>query len=116
MAGYKAWGYRERLTSDDVNEFLASQLVVRFLTTADRDASDLPLVEGAVSYVPSEGLQICTAYSEWAPVAGYLGNFATADRPAAATANTGRHYYDTTINKPVWSDGTTWKDATGTTV
>lgn len=119
--GYKAWGYLERLASADVNEFLASQLVFRFATTADRDA-DLPAEEGMLSYVPSEGLQIYSPDSEWVdvvPVAaatGYLGTFTTVGRPAAAVGNTGQHYYDTTVSKPVWSDGTAWRDAAGTTV
>lgn len=40
----------------------------------------------------------------------------TAGRVAASSAGAGAHYYDTTLNKPVWSDGTNWRDATGTIV
>lgn len=41
---------------------------------------------------------------------------ATAGRPAANTAGAGAMMYDTTISKPIWSDGTTWRDAAGTEV
>lgn len=40
----------------------------------------------------------------------------TGNRPAAATVGAGSHMFDTTLGKPIWSDGTNWKDATGTTV
>jgi hypothetical protein len=40
-------------------------------------------------------------------------DYATAGRPAAATAGVGAMYYDTTILKPVWSDGTVWRLADG---
>lgn len=46
---------------------------------------------------------------------GYLGAWATADRPAA-TRGAGASYYDTTISKPVYSDGAVWKDAAGVAV
>jgi len=38
----------------------------------------------------------------------------TAQRPAQPTV--GQRYYDTTIGKPIWWNGTVWKDAAGTTV
>lgn len=40
----------------------------------------------------------------------------TASRPSAATVGAGGRYYDTTLNKPIWSDGTAWRDAAGTAV
>jgi len=43
-------------------------------------------------------------------------SFTTGSRPAAATAGVGAMIFDSTLGKPVWSDGTDWKDATGTTV
>jgi hypothetical protein len=44
------------------------------------------------------------------------GTAATGGRPAAATAKAGAMFYDTTLSKPIWSNGTVWKDANGTTV
>jgi hypothetical protein len=45
-----------------------------------------------------------------------VGTFATGSRPTAATAGAGTMVFDTTLGKPIWSDGTNWKDATGATV
>lgn len=41
---------------------------------------------------------------------------ATASRVSASTAGVGAMVYDSTLSKPIWSDGTNWKDAAGTTV
>lgn len=38
----------------------------------------------------------------------------TALRPSAATVGVGAQIYDTTLAKPLWSDGTVWRDAGGT--
>lgn len=40
----------------------------------------------------------------------------TANRPVAADAGAGAQMYDTTLSKPIWSDGTIWRDAAGTAV
>ena len=39
---------------------------------------------------------------------------ATGSRPASPTA--GAQWYDTTLSKPIWHDGTVWRDAAGTAV
>lgn len=44
------------------------------------------------------------------------GSYTTATRPSAATLGPGTRIYDSDLRKPVWSDGTTWRDATGTAV
>lgn len=44
------------------------------------------------------------------------GVSATASRPSAASVGQGSQYFDSTLNKPIWSDGTNWRDATGTVV
>ena len=41
---------------------------------------------------------------------------ATGDRPAASDAGVGAMLYDSTLGKPIWSNGSVWKDSTGTTV
>jgi hypothetical protein len=43
-------------------------------------------------------------------------NTTTAGRPDAKLVSPGSHIYDTTLNKPIWSDGTSWRDAAGTIV
>jgi hypothetical protein len=40
----------------------------------------------------------------------------TSQRPNTARCAIGDKYYDTTFNKPIWYNGTNWKDATGATV
>lgn len=44
------------------------------------------------------------------------GAVATGGRPTAAAAGAGGMIFDTTLNKPIWSTGSAWVDATGATV
>lgn len=44
------------------------------------------------------------------------GQNVTGSRPVAATVGKGAQFFDTTLDKPIWSNGTDWKDATGVTV
>ncbi|WP_250029798.1 glycosyl hydrolase family 28-related protein [Paractinoplanes maris] len=44
------------------------------------------------------------------------GSGVTGSRPSASSAGAGAMWFDTTLDKPIWSDGTAWRDATGTTV
>ena len=41
---------------------------------------------------------------------------ATGARPNAVTAGAGAIFFDTSLTKPIWSDGSVWRDATGTAV
>ncbi|WP_186374874.1 glycoside hydrolase family protein [Kocuria rosea] len=50
----------------------------------------------------------------FAPVQG--GGVATVARPSAALCGAGTQIFDTTLNKPIWSTGAAWVDATGATV
>lgn len=43
-------------------------------------------------------------------------SYTTGGRPSAAAAGAGAYYYDTTLGKPAWSNGTVWRDAAGTAV
>lgn len=43
-------------------------------------------------------------------------SYTTALRPTATSVGNGFQIFDTTLNKPIWSTGTVWVDATGTTV
>ena len=45
-----------------------------------------------------------------------VGRNTTANRPNAVTVGDGAQFYDTTLNKPIWSDGTNWRDAAGAVV
>lgn len=42
--------------------------------------------------------------------------YTTVARPSAVTVGVGAAIYDTTISKPVFSDGAVWRDAAGTAV
>ena len=42
--------------------------------------------------------------------------YATGSRPSAATAGVGAVIFDSTLGKPLWSNGSAWVDATGTAV
>lgn len=44
------------------------------------------------------------------------GTFTTAGRPSAPAFGAGTMIYDTDLKKPLWSDGTVWRDAAGTAV
>lgn len=43
-------------------------------------------------------------------------NTTTAARPSASSVGAGTMIYDTTLSIPIWSNGTVWKNAAGTTV
>lgn len=45
-----------------------------------------------------------------------VGAGTTAGRPAASSVAIGARYYDTTLNKPIYSNGVEWRDAAGTVV
>lgn len=45
-----------------------------------------------------------------------VGAYTTGTRPSASTLGAGANIFDTTLNKPIWSNGTIWVDAAGTTV
>lgn len=40
----------------------------------------------------------------------------TAQRPSASGVGAGSEFYDSTLGKPIWSNGTVWRDAAGTVV
>ncbi|MFZ5964864.1 DUF2793 domain-containing protein [Thalassococcus sp. BH17M4-6] len=44
------------------------------------------------------------------------GSYASASRPDAAAQGAGAMIYDTGLAQPLWSDGTIWRDATGTAI
>ncbi len=44
------------------------------------------------------------------------GSSVTGSRPSASAVGVGAQWYDTTLTKPIWSDGTNWRDAAGTIV
>ena len=45
-----------------------------------------------------------------------ISRHSTDSRPSAASAGEGAQIYDTTLHKPIWSDGSEWRDAAGSVV
>ena len=43
-------------------------------------------------------------------------SYTTATRPTASSAGAGAMIYDTTLGKPLWSNGSAWRDAAGVAV
>lgn len=39
-----------------------------------------------------------------------------AERPSASEVSVGARWYDTSLSQPIWSDGSTWRDASGSVV
>jgi peptidoglycan/xylan/chitin deacetylase (PgdA/CDA1 family) len=52
------------------------------------------------------------SWSDWRKIGTQAGT--TANRPTYV--DIGYNYFDTTLNKPIWYNGTNWVDSTGTTV
>ena len=53
-------------------------------------------------------------YNDWQVIGGWKAG-TTAQRPTTLLRN-GQEYFDTTLNKPIWYDGTKWVDANGENV
>lgn len=74
---------------------------------------DTPTIVWTISGdgTPTDPLQIEAAVprQKW-PI------YPTSGRPSASVWGEGSFYYDSTLDKPLWSNGSVWKDAAGTTV
>jgi hypothetical protein len=122
LKGKRTGDSNERLRLDFVNSRLyfgdASAAPVGFIGGSASTVS----VGGGFPFVPltnnTQDLGITALKWRYvrAGTAVQTGAVATGSRPTAATAGAGGMVFDTTLNKPIWSDGTNWRDATGTTV
>ncbi|WP_028637707.1 collagen-like protein [Nocardioides sp. URHA0032] len=84
---------------------------------ASDGASDLNYVMGKLGVgknAPTEPLDVVGNIKATGVVR--TGAFTTALRPSASTSGVGACIYDTTLSKPIYSDGTVWRDAMGTAV
>ena len=71
-------------------------------------------------HVVDVGTMPAKARPDWFNFASRVAEAVTALRSSGTTANRptvglfiGRTYFDTTLGKPVWHDGSGWVDATG---
>lgn len=79
--------------------------------------SNLTLTNGDAGLVisaDSAGSSFFDAVAFKSPIK--LASYTTAGRPSAATAGAGAVVWNTSTNKPNYSDGTNWRDAAGTVV
>lgn len=74
-----------------------------------RDGGRITQIDGSVTY--SNGQYVTKMVNSVIAPA----RFATIERPAASTG-AGSMICDITLNQPIWSDGTNWRDAAGTVV
>ena len=69
------------------------------------------------SSVDTDGGSISNPWGTWFVILYYLvqgltSSGTTVNRPKNKIF-VGRFYYDTTLSKPIWFDGTIWRDAAG---
>lgn len=85
---------------------------VAFYAPSGTAVASLTLQQGQACLITNGG----SSYDVHFLTSAKTSRGATADRPAANSVGVGATFYDSTLGKPIWSDGTTWKDATGTAV
>lgn len=106
--------------------FFASAGNVALATRVSGDTQDRFLVQanGSHSWGPGGGTATDLSLSRSAASVLALGaddclvtgKNATGSRPSASAVGQGAQFYDTTLNKPIWSTGSAWVDASGATV
>lgn len=87
--------------------------------TATNGGADLQLLAYANDGSTTTGTALTIRRSDGAVSFGVpprVPPLTTASRPTAAVARAGACYFDTSLKKPIWSDGATWRDATGKAV
>jgi len=71
--GYKQWAANDVLAADDVNNYLANQVVMRFASAAVRDAAILIPTEGMICYLDNADTLFVYNGSAWVDVAPDVG-------------------------------------------
>ena len=77
------------------------------------DAAEAAAADAAASRATIQGVIVGP------PETGYAlrtGRAPTNARPDAGAVGSGGMFFDLTLSKPIWSDGATWRDATGVVV
>lgn len=122
LRGKRKADTNERLRADFLNGRIYLNDATGAVTGYIGGSPSALFVGGSVPFCPlaTNAQDLGTASLKWRYLrlgtAVQVGAFATASRPAAATAGQGAMILDSTLNKPIWSDGTVWRDATGTSV
>lgn len=117
-----------RLYRNDVDQIRSDSSLLSDIDLAARFGGAAQVVVGAQGPGGEAGAIFGSAqdvvfYREAANVAALgaddvlkTGRAVTGSRPAAATVGEGAQFYDTTLDIPIWSDGTNWRNAAGTVV
>lgn len=90
---------RESITSDDFEDKV-TEVIRHYLSTSG--FSDIKLTD-----TPKDAHQIV-------PRNFVTANGSTGSRPTSPV--TGQFFYDLSVGKPIWWNGSNWKDANGNTV
>lgn len=88
---------------------MAGESALRYLDPIQSRNAEVSLYSGGVAISATNGVHISAKYVR-------VPSSTTAARPTAAAAGVGGHLFDTTLGKPIWSNGTSWRDAAGTVV
>ena len=105
-------------TSNTQNVPEAKNFIVLHVNTGSTKQNKVQFafpMKDAETYIYSRRkVQGSNTWKDWEVIGGFkAGN--TTNRPSA-NIRTGQIYFDTTLGKPIWYDGTNWVDATGTQV
>jgi hypothetical protein len=88
MTGHKRWLRLEEVTSDDLNGFLADQVVERFATVAARDAAIPAPTDGQATWTPATGLLFWRAdLGAWLPDRACAWGLVAPVKPLNQTVN-----------------------------
>jgi hypothetical protein len=107
--------------ANDFNALDATSRFVQAHITSDTNFRIVIFADGKIEWGAGATTRDLNLYRKAASVLATdntfaSGRFTTAGRPTASAAGAGAQYYDTTLSKPAWSDGTAWRDAAGTSV
>lgn len=110
MPGVKQWTDLEVLTAADLDDYVMSQAVPRFTSTAARDAAMPAPVNGQMCYVTGVGLLVRIS-STWYGVGVAPVAYTTAGRPPASALPPGSVIFDTDLSRLLVTTGSAWVDA-----
>ena len=98
----------------DGNVVLPTRRHIEAVLKACNNATDIGLPQnGFIYYNTTNNVFRCRENGSYREIQT-TKNGNTSSRPTGI--DVGCMYYDTTLNKPIWWNGTVWRDATGTTV
>lgn len=90
MTGFHIFQRLEEVTADAMNSYLASQVVARFATSAERDAAILAPENGQAAWTPGGGLRLYRSGGTWPGwYPDWMAAWGTQGRVATQTANVG---------------------------